>query len=145
MRINANDQFDLLGSCLSGCEVNDVLTYKYNVFMLNVTTNQWAQFTNYSYFYKSGILNSDFTAWKSLFQDYSTQFVWKFELEVQIARKNESGSTAMIIYVNQPPLLGSCNIMPTNGTVNTLFDIKCINWNDSPINYAFYGKTINFM
>ena len=135
-----NDQFDILGSCLSGCDATDILTYKYNVYMLNSTTDQWSSLTKNTYLYEYGLFNSDLTAWKILFQDYSTQLIWKFELTIEIANKNKSGSTSLIVLVNQPPLFGSCGIIPTNGTANTLFDIKCINWNDNPVNYAFYGR-----
>ena len=110
--------------------------------MLNTNTNQWTTFSNYSYLYVSGPFSSDLTACKSLFHDYSTQLIWKFELTIEIANKNESGSTSLIVFVNHPPLFGSCDITPINGSSSTLFDINCINWNDNPVNYAFYGKIL---
>jgi hypothetical protein len=54
MKINANDQLDLKGSCLSGCDKESSI-FTYNLFMLNSSSNQWISFTNNSYYFYTGL------------------------------------------------------------------------------------------
>jgi hypothetical protein len=145
MRINGNDQLDLKGSCLSGY-VNQ-LTYGYNVYFLNSITDQWTLFTDTLYFHKPPQTYTDLTVSKNLFFDFSTQIIWKFELIAYVSGQNVTSSTSLIVYVNEPPLSGTCNISPTSGTTSSLFTIFCDNWSDSDgssLSFSFYGnKSLN--
>ncbi len=141
MRINGNDQLDLKGSCLSGC-VNQ-LTYGYTVYYLNSLTSEWTLFTNASYYHIPPQTYTDLTVSKNLFFDYPTQIIWKFELIAFISGLNVSSSISLIMYVNEPPLPGTCNISPTSGTTKSVFTIYCDNWSDSDessLIFSFYGK-----
>ena len=149
MSINANDQLDLIGSCLIGCTDAKSSIYTYNLYMLNNNTNQWIPFTNSSYYYQTDLTpNSFLTIRQSLFEDFPSQIIWKVELVVNCVspnNENVNGSTSLIFYVNYPPKSGSCDIYPKNGTTSTQFQIICINWVDSNgvvIKYSFYGKKI---
>ena len=147
MKINANDQLDLKGSCLKGCNANDSIVYSYELFFLNNITNQWSLFTNNSFYYLTGKSLSDLTINKELFSDFSTQAIWKINFIINDINPHlvqTQASSSIIFYVNHPPLSGSCDINPKNGTTSTLFNIYCTNWVDSngvlATNYVFYGK-----
>jgi hypothetical protein len=143
MKINANDQLDLKGACLTGC--ND-LSYSYNIYML--VGNQWIPFTNVSYYHKPEGFIKDLTAKKSLFSDFPNQAIWKFELEAFNPLKNISGSASLIVYVNQPPTPGICDISPKSGTTSTIFNIYCADWSDNDggiVNFTFYGNFFIFI
>ena len=109
-----------------------------------VSNTQWIQFQNSSYYHMPVESKSDLTVLQSLFKDYSNQLIWKFELVTYTTSQNISSFTSLIVYVNQPPVPGTCEINPQNGTTNTLFTIYCTNWTDYdgrvPIYYSFYGK-----
>ena len=147
MKINANDQLDLKGSCLKGCNANDTIVYSYELSFLNNTTNQWSLFTNNSYFYVTGKVLSDLTIKKELFSDFPTQIIWKINFiinDINLLLIQTQASSSIIFYVNHPPLSGSCDINPKNGTTSTLFYIYCSKWVDSngvsASNYVFYGE-----
>ena len=147
LKINSNDQLDLIGQCLTGCgSSNDILTYNYTIYTL--LSNQWTPFTNILANYLIQF-NSDLTVFSSLFQDYPIDTIWKIELATTLIYNNgnqaEKGLTSVIVYVNHPPKHGSCAVSPTIGTTNTLFSLNCTNWIDndgSVVNYAFYGKIL---
>jgi len=130
---------------LIGCDSGS--EYKFNLLMLNSTTNQWSLFTNSSYFYNSGQFNTGFTVLKNLFSDYSSQIIWKVELVVNVALNLDSnqtfqGSTSVQFFVNFPPLAGVCIITPTVGNTTDIFNIICNSWTDpdgSITKYAYYG------
>ena len=140
MKINANDQLDIKGACLSGCD-RDLNYYNFRLYMFN--SNQWISFPNTSYYFKTGISpQHDLTVKEDLFQDYSFQAIWKIELEVFLPKRNINGSTSIVFLVNYPPRFGFCNIDPRNGTTNTIFSISCLNWIDSDgglDSYSYYG------
>jgi hypothetical protein len=143
MKINANDQLDLKGSCLNRCK--NLLDHTYKIYALDPELNKWIQFTNSSYFHMTGRQpKSDLIVSKELFADYSTTLIWKFEFLSKTTNQQEIGaSNALIFYVNQPPKPGMCDISPTNGTTSTFFTIYCADWSDSDgsvVNYTFYGK-----
>ena len=111
--------------------------------MLNNLTNQWVPFTNSSYYYQTGVLNSDLTMLSSLFLDNPKQVIWMVELNIFIPIRNVSGLSSIILYVNFPPMLGTCNVSPISGTVDTLFTFNCFGWIDhdgSLISFAYYGN-----
>jgi hypothetical protein len=142
MKINANDQLDLKGSCLSGCDKESSI-FTYNLFMLNSSFNQWISFTKNSYYFYTGLNpQTDLTIKEELFQDFPSQTIWKVELNVYIPSKNTSGSASIIFLVNFPPRNGLCDINPKNGTTDTLFSISCWNWIDTDghlDSFAYYG------
>ena len=139
-KINANDQLDIKGACLRGCD-NSVSFYNYTLYMFS--SNQWIPLMNNSYYYKTGLNpQQDLTVKEDLFQDYFPQIIWKIELNVFVPNKNVTGSTSILFYVNYPPRSGSCTLNPTIGTTNTIFSISCLNWIDSDGNvhsYFYYG------
>jgi hypothetical protein len=140
MKINANDQLDLQGFCLRGCDLSEKF-YNYALYMSN--SNQWIPFTNTSYYFYTGLMpQTSLTVKEDLFKDYPFQKIWKIELSVFVPSKNKSGSTSIQFYVNFPPQQGSCDINPKQGSTNTLFRISCINWLDSDgilSSFSYYG------
>ena len=127
-KINANDQLDLKGLCLSGCDINENY-YTYTLYML--ITNQWIPFTNTSYYFYTGIMpQTSLTVKEDLFRDYPLQKAWKIELNVFVPSKNKSGSASIQFFVNIPPQQGSCDVNPKQATTNTPFGISCMNWVD---------------
>lgn len=127
-----------------GCDSSS--TFTYNVYRLDTLSNIWSPFTNYSYFYTSGISKTDLTIFKDLFSENPTQAIWKIELTVNVASSsNQSyqGSASMKILVNFPPVPGVCDVTPKDGNTTTLFYIMCDSWNDadgSIAGYTFYSK-----
>ena len=146
-KINANDQLDLKGSCLTGCNENDTLEFNYNLYMFNSSIKQWKQFFQNNFYYLTGKAKSGLTIKKNLFQEYFEQKIWKIELFLNVTnRQSVFAFTSLIIYVNQPPKSGYCDIDPKNGTTSTLFNLICSGWIDtdgSLANYAFYGNIYN--
>lgn len=71
---------------------------------------------------------TNYTAINQLFLENPSQNLWRFEVVYQFATENSSSSLNFII--NTPPSNGSCEINPSNGTTNTLFNISCSNWFD---------------
>ena len=142
MKINANDQLDLRGFCLSGCD-NETTIFTYNFYMFNTTCKTSQKFSNSSYYYYTGVdPQTDLTVKEDLFQDYASQIVWNIELVVFLPNKNVTGSASILFFVNYPPRNGQCDINPKNGSTETLFSISCWNWFDSDGNldsYAYYG------
>jgi len=142
MKINANDQLDLKGSCLSGCDKESTI-FTYYLYMLNSSSNQWIPFTNNSYYYYTGLNpQTDLTIKEELFHDFPSQTILKVELNVYVPSKNSSGSASILFIVNFPPRNGLCDISPKNGTTYTLFSISCWNWMDTDgylDAFAYYG------
>jgi len=140
-KINANDQLDLVGSCLSGCSGSG-LRYTYNIYMLNNSTNQWIPFKNSSNYFQTGMVHSDLTVLSDAFLNHPQQVIWMIELNLYISSRNVSGSSSIILNVNFPPMSGTCNISPASGTTSTLFTIVCFGWIDPDgflVTYAYYG------
>ena len=144
-KINANDQLDLKGLCLSGCDINENY-YTYTLYML--ITNQWIPFTNTSYYFYTGSMpQTSLTVKDDLFRDYPLQKAWKIELNVFVPSKNKSGSASIQFFVNIPPQQGSCDVNPKQATSNTSFSISCMNWVDSDgllSSISYYGIKIIF-
>ena len=146
--MNSNDQLDLKGSCLVGCDVGISTTFTFNLYLLNSTTSDWTPFTNASYYFTHGTANTELTILKELFADFPAQTIWKIELVSTIyysANESFQGVTSKTIYVNFSPLPGTCDVLPKNGTTNTLYVVMCDLWSDSDgsiTNYAFYGMII---
>ena len=141
MKINANDQLDLKGHCLNGCD-NETSIYTYHLYMLNSTKKQWIPFTNPSFYFYTGLYPyKELTIKEKLFQNYSSQSIWKVELIIFVPNKNLSGSASIIFLVNFPPKGGSCDINPKNGTTSTQFQIICTDWvdlNGAIAKFSFY-------
>ena len=138
MKINANDQLDVRGACLSGCD-SATQTHEYKLYML-LNSNQWIPFTNSSYFMYTGLAPfTSLTVKEALFLDYYPQNIWKIEFGIAL---NTNSSASIVFYVNFPPRFGTCDISPSNGTTNTLFSITCLNWMDPDGNlnsFSYYG------
>jgi hypothetical protein len=143
MKINANDQLDLKGFCLFGCD-NEINIHTYYLYMLNSTTKQWILFSNSSFYFYTGLYPyKDLTLKEELFKTFSSQAIWKVELNVYLPSKNLSGSASILLFVNFPPKGGSCDVNPKNGTTETFFSISCWNWidKDGELNsFAYYGR-----
>jgi hypothetical protein len=140
-KINANDQLDLIGSCLSGC-FGSGIEYTYSIYMLNNVTNQWISFSNSSFFYQTGSSNSDLTVFSDTFMKNPKQVIWMIKLNVYISSRNVSGSFSIVLYVNFPPMSGTCNVNPISFTTSTFFTIHCFDWIDQDgfvVSYAYYG------
>ena len=89
MKINANDELDLVGNCIAKCDGLG-LTYTFFIYMLNYSSNNWIPLTNNSYFHKSAESESNLIVLKDLFKPYSRHRVWKIELR-----------TTLFTYTNQ--------------------------------------------
>ena len=135
--MNSNDQLELEGSCLAGCTGS--ISYKFSLFMF--VSGTWIHFTNSSYYFTWGSLNSDLTIIQNLFNENSSQIIWKIQLNVDVVYLSQSytGSTSMQIYVNYPPSPGLCNINPTNGTTSTFFQLSCNGWTDGLGTVAYFS------
>lgn len=147
-KINANDQLDLLGSCSSGCNNGNDFAYVYNLFMYDDVNNLWPPYTNNLNYFQTGRANSDLTILSDLFMGNPQQIIWKIELNVFSSTQNLTGYTSILLYVNFPPIPGSCNVDPLLGTTSTLFTLTCVGWFDSDgllISYAFYGISLIFV
>ncbi len=136
------------GSCLVGCDSSS--SYTFNLYFLNAGTSQWSLLTNSSYYYTSGQSNTDLTILDNLFNDFPSQAIWKVELSVNVvstlySNQTFQGLSSMQIYVNFPPLPGSCAVSPTEGNTTSLFYFICNSWTDPSgfvTNYAFYGNIL---
>lgn len=74
--------------------------------------------------------------------NYPEQVIWKVELTAFISSRNVSGYSSIFLYVNFPPMPGSCDISPKSGTVYTMFTINCFGWTDQDgflVSFAYYG------
>ena len=145
LQVNANDQLDLIGSCLSGCSGKH-FSFSYNIYTLD---NSQANFTNFSYYYQTGMNKSDITLISQLFADYSMFSYWKVELVYNLTTYLNTtlfGISSLTFFINQPPSPGTCDITPKNGTTSDLFTIYCDGWSDesygTSINYTFYSRII---
>ena len=87
---------------------------------------------------------SNITASNALFLSYPLVSHWRFE--VVYTFDTGTSISARDLVINQPPLNGSCSIVPLTGTTSTLFTVTCINWlnddDDEDIeDYALYSMT----
>ena len=109
----------------------------------------WLLYSNISYYATQ--VDLELTLRASLFKENKKQSIWKIELEVLVESSLKStlfGSSAIIVYVNQPPDHGSCTCYPRNGTSNTLYTLSCDGWLDSDgsvAKYSFYGREKQYL
>jgi hypothetical protein len=149
MKINSNDELDLIGSCLSKCD-GLRLTNTFYVYMLNSSSNEWISFTNESFFYQPTESNTNLIVLNDLFKLYPHQRIWKIKFITTVLTftyMNLTGESSILFYVNRPPLNGTCDIQPKNGSTNDLFFISCEKWSDGEgivTSYSYYGKKIIF-
>ena len=82
------------------------------------------------------------TVSKELFQRNPLIIFWKLEVIYQF--ENAKSSSSVYMKKNSPPMNGSCTINPSNGTIISLFHIKCWNWfdEDGIKDYSIYGLFI---
>jgi hypothetical protein len=150
MKINSNDELDLMGSCLSKCDGLSI-THTFLIYMLDSSSNNWIPFTNESYFYTSIESDMNLIVLKDLFKLHSHQLIWKVEYKTTVlsyANQNLTGQSSLLFYVNRPPLNGTCDIEPKNGSTNDLFYITCEKWSDvegSVTSYSYFGNKISIL
>jgi hypothetical protein len=119
--------------------------------MLDSSSNNWIPFTNESYFYTSIESDMNLIVLKDIFKLHPHQLIWKVEYRTTVlsyAQKNLTGESSILFYVNRPPLNGTCDIKPKNGSTNDLFYITCEKWSDdegSVSSYSFFGNGIGFL
>ena len=96
--------------------------------------------------YVYGWQSDELTLTNSFFKLDTTQR-FKIELTTTVtsyALGYSTGSSAMILKVNQLPKSGSCYLSPEAGwAYSTRFSIKCSNWVDSDgaiVKYEYYGN-----
>ena len=145
IKINANDELDLVGNCIAKCDGLG-LTYTFFIYMLNYSSNNWIPLTNNSYFHKSAESESNLIVLKDLFKLYSRHRVWKVELRTTLftyTNQNLTTDSSLLFYVNYPPLNGTCDIEPKIGSTKDIFKINCDKWSDvegNIVSYSFYGN-----
>jgi hypothetical protein len=110
-----------------------------------MTNNQFVlvSLNTTKYFTLTGPHKSDLSVASCLFNDFSSQLLWKFELNLIVTNRNFTATTSLLISVNHPPKSGSCDIQPKNGTTQTWFNIHCDSWMDeigTVTAFAFYGN-----
>ena len=146
MRINSNDQLDLEGLCLSGCDGLS-LTYDFNLFMLDLANRKWIPFNaSLSYLIRLNQSSKDVTISKDLFEDYPNQNYWKVKMTTHLLtftfKENTSSESSIYFHVNHSPWNGTCDINPRNGSTQDVFKISCDFWLDidgNILTYAYYG------
>ena len=144
-KINSNDELDLIGSCLAECDGLSV-TNAFYIYMLNSSSNEWHSFTNETYFYQSIESETNLIFLNELFKLFPRQNIWKIKFRTTVltySHTNLTGESSIIFYVNHPPLNGTCDIQPKNGSTNDLFYISCEKWSDVEGNiqsYSYYGR-----
>ena len=146
LKINANDQLDIKGSCVIGCN-NRMFKYSYRIYMIDESRNQSIKLENASFYFvqNDALSRLNLTIKKELFSDFYLFKYWRVELVTFNSDLNVSESTSLQFYVNQPPKPGMCKINPLSGTTSTLFTIYCFDWIDEEsdiVNYTFYGKKL---
>lgn len=82
----------------------------------------------------------NFTASNNLFLDYPQINYWRFEVVYRFA--SVSSVSALHFIINTPPQNGSCQIQPLHGTIKTVFNISCPDWQDDDEikDYSLYGQ-----
>ena len=154
MKINPNTQLILTGVCLKYC-ASTSLTYKYSIYkywsisntVVDIQEKWYSVSSNDSY---HGDTSSDFTVFTKLFAENPDTNIWRINLDIQSVSTDNgcaTGSTSLIVFVNQTPKNGTCTISPTTGvTLSTLFTLNCTNWVDSDgqiLKYSYYGGLLN--
>jgi len=147
-KLNPTSQLALFSYCVHHCQ--NVRNVIWNIYhgQMNSTNKlvQWILFDQIeNWFYGRNI--TDFTVTSDLFRNYSNETHWKFE--VIYLFENMSSSSALNFEINQPPSNGFCQINPTIGIINTLFNITCSNWqsNENIKEYSLHtssGQIIAF-
>ncbi len=77
-------------------------------------------------YFISGRNTRNFTATNDLFVNYPEEIYWRFE--VIYSFWNEPSMNALNFKINPKPSNETCSINPTNGTIETLFQITCTDW-----------------
>ncbi|CAF4271883.1 unnamed protein product, partial [Adineta steineri] len=120
--------------CIGTC--TSLESIKWNIYQgsdnsTSSNSTQWTLFnqtSSYENIWFFGTNTSNFTATDELFLNNLQISLWRFE--VVYTFQSETSTSALNFIINQPPSNGSCSINPLNGTITTLFTIKCPNWYD---------------
>ena len=84
-------------------------------------------------YFKLGSSTQFITLLPDFFKLDLTTNIWKLEASITAVSSNgiNTGKSSYILYRNQPPVPGKCEISPTIGiSMKTIFTIKCSNWVD---------------
>lgn len=132
--MNPTTQLALYSFCVNQCSNPDRIIW--NIYFGKINSTIWISADPMNWFY--GRNTSRFTITKNLFDHYSNETLWKFEVIYSFGSINST--SAFIFEINPPPSAGSCQINPTNGTTNTLFHVTCFNWktNETIKDYSLY-------
>lgn len=87
-----------------------------------------------------GLNTANLTTENSLFIANPLIEYWRFE--VVYSFPTQTTSSALNFITSQPPQNGSCSISPPSGTISTLFNISCSNWQDQDgiQDYSLYSR-----
>jgi hypothetical protein len=147
--INSNDQLDVTGLCLNGCEETNV-TYVFSLFRYEQVngSNEWMLFNQSQYYFFQGESSERLIVTNDLFTNDKIVYL-KITLNVFSNTDNEMlhGDSSIIFLINYPPIDGGCSVDPINGTTSQLFTFKCYNWTDfnginksSIVKYVYFGS-----
>ena len=73
-----------------------------------------------------GRYTTNFTSTNHLFWNNPNENLWRFE--VIYTFDNQTSLSALNFRINPAPSNGSCSIDQINGTIQTLFNITCLDW-----------------
>ncbi|CAF1144423.1 unnamed protein product [Adineta ricciae] len=137
-KLNPTTQVALYSFCIDPCPNVRNITWNIYYSNENLLVNQMNFYENI-WFY--GRNTNRFTTTKDLFGLYPNETYWKFEVVYSFETFNSI--SALNFEINRPPSNGSCQISPSNGTTNTLFNITCSNWypNENIKEYSLYSTS----
>jgi len=129
--VNPTTQVALFSFCVNECPKEKKLIWNIYFGRINSTQNftKWIlfeQMVNFENIWFFGRNTTNFTSINDLFDHFRNETHWKFEVIYQFERMNSS--SALNFEINPPPVNGSCEINPRNGTTNTLFNVTCSHW-----------------
>lgn len=145
-RVNSNNNLQLTGECVDGCEGASSIQYVYKVYPNTGTeTNKIFNTNIYSLsnaWFKGNPNSNELSIISETFNNMSSVKHWKVTLSV-IVDMNKVGESSLIFNVNSKPFGGTCSVNSNNGyALTSYFTIKCLNWQDSDgeiMRYEYQG------
>ena len=91
-----------------------------------------------------GLNRSTLTLTKQFFDYHRNLSHWLFQVHHLL--KNGESLSQYQMKINRGPQNGSCSMNPFNGTIETDFRIRCVNWSDEDQikDYSFYCSSLSF-